>query len=94
VCRARFDALAYKPANDFFFHFFFFSLQQMMVLPRDKDGRQRHVRDLDQKLVAFRPEGIHPGNLVGVVSGEHEGMYARIVQLLAGDKVRIRFERR
>ena len=64
----------------------------MMVLPRDKDGRQRHVRDLDQKLVAFRPEGIHPGNLVGVVSGEHEGMYARIVQLLAGDKVRIRFE--
>jgi G patch domain/KOW motif-containing protein len=66
--------------------------KQMMVLPRDKDGRQRHVRDLDQKLVAFRPEGIHPGNLVGVVSGEHEGMYARIVQLLAGDKVRIRFE--
>jgi hypothetical protein len=64
----------------------------MMVLPRDKDGRQRHVRDLDQKLVAFRPEGIFPGNLVGVVSGEHEGMFARVVQLLAGDKVRIRFE--
>jgi G patch domain/KOW motif-containing protein len=66
--------------------------KQMMVLPRDKDGRQRHVRDLDQKLVAFRPEGIHPGNLVGVVTGDHEGMYARIVQILAGDKVRIRFE--
>lgn len=64
----------------------------MMVLPRDKDGRQRHVRDLDQKLVPFRPEGIYPGNLVGVVTGEHEGMYARVVQLSAGDKVRIRFD--
>jgi len=66
-------------------------VQQMMVLPRDKDGRQRHVRDLDQKLVPYRPEGIYPGNLAGVVSGQHEGMFARVVQLGAGGKVRIRF---
>lgn len=65
--------------------------KQMMVLPRDKDGRQRHVRDLDQKLVPYRPEGIYPGNLAGVVSGQHEGMFARVVQLGAGGKVRIRF---
>lgn len=63
-----------------------------MVVPRDKDGRQRHVRDIDQKLVPFRPEGIYPGNLVGVVSGEHEGMYARVVDLLADEKIRIRFD--
>jgi len=64
----------------------------MMVLPRDKDGQQRHVKDLDQKLVPFRPEGIYPGNLVGVVSGQHEGMYARLVQIMAAEKVRIRFD--
>jgi len=35
-----------------------------MVLPKDADGRQRHVRHLDEKLVPFKPEGLHPGNLV------------------------------
>ena len=38
-----------------------------MVLPKDADGRQRHVRHLDEKLVPFKPEGLHPGNLVLLV---------------------------
>ena len=29
--------------------------------------RQRHVRHLDEKLVPFKPEGLHPGNLVLLV---------------------------
>eukprot|EP01102_Stenamoeba_stenopodia_P000007 TRINITY_DN0_c0_g6_i1.p1 TRINITY_DN0_c0_g6~~TRINITY_DN0_c0_g6_i1.p1 ORF type:complete len:502 (-),score=143.13 TRINITY_DN0_c0_g6_i1:17-1522(-) len=63
-----------------------------MVVPKDADGRQRHYRTLDEQLVAVRPGGINVGTLVGIISGRHDGMVARVVAFLqGGEMVKVRF---
>jgi len=62
-----------------------------MVVPKDADGRQRHYRTLDEKLIPHRPGGINVGSLVGIISGVHDGMYARVMAFLEENMVRVRF---
>jgi len=50
----------------------------IMVAQPGPDGKVRHVRDLDEKLVPLK-RGLALGQLVAIVSGPHDGLYARIV---------------
>jgi G patch domain/KOW motif-containing protein len=61
-----------------------------MVLPVGPDGRVRHVRGLSEKLVPLKT-GLQPGQLVGIVSGPHDGLYARVVNV-EQDEVNVRLE--
>jgi len=45
-----------------------------MVLPIGPNGRIRHVRGLDEKLVPIEESGIRSGDKLRIVSGEHEGL--------------------
>lgn len=55
-----------------------------MVLAPSADGRIRHVRKLDEKLV-HRSEleaGPRPGKRMLVVGGRHEGLQCTVVSML------------
>eukprot|EP00983_Pelagomonas_calceolata_P079802 1154872-Pelagomonas_calceolata.AAC.1 len=55
-----------------------------LVLPPDAEGRQRHIRTLDEKLV-HRSEvalGPRPGKVMQIVGGRHMGLACRVVELL------------
>jgi transcription antitermination factor NusG len=49
----------------------------IMVLPKSADGRQRHVREIDEKLVASR-EPFYVGCRVRIVDGPHGGMQGHL----------------
>eukprot|EP01116_Phalansterium_solitarium_P017797 TRINITY_DN4479_c0_g1_i1.p1 TRINITY_DN4479_c0_g1~~TRINITY_DN4479_c0_g1_i1.p1 ORF type:complete len:595 (+),score=222.38 TRINITY_DN4479_c0_g1_i1:195-1979(+) len=54
--------------------------QEAMVLPLGPDGRVRHVRSIDEKLVPLSKRGIHEGSMVSIVGGRHEGLVGRVVR--------------
>jgi len=66
---------------------------EVKVLPPNADGTIRHVKGLDEKLVPLSKIGLRQGALVGIVSGPHDGLYARVVKLFDGsDDVIVRLE--
>jgi len=64
----------------------------MQVVPKDKNGKSRHVKTLDEKLVSWKSEGIHPGNVVGIVEGEHAGMKALVVSVVSDTEISVKFK--
>jgi len=52
-----------------------------MVLPKDADGHQRNYRNLDEKLVPYKPNILAPGASVAIISGLHDGLTG-IVKLM------------
>jgi G patch domain/KOW motif-containing protein len=51
---------------------------QQMALPQDKDGKVRHYRTLDEKLVPEK-EPFYKGAPVYIKGGEHSGLNARVI---------------
>ena len=51
--------------------------EQMVYV--DEQGRQRHVKKVDEKLVKRGPSGFAAGALVALTAGPHKGLYARVV---------------
>jgi hypothetical protein len=49
-----------------------------MVAQPGPDGKVRSWKTLDEKLVPLK-KGLTPGQLVAIVSGPHDGLYARVV---------------
>jgi len=58
----------------------------IMVAPTGPDGKVRHVVGISEKLVPLK-KGLNIGDLVGIVSGPHEGLYARVVAALDDDDI-------
>lgn len=58
--------------------------RQDLVLAPDADGRQRHVRRLDEELVLRSAllKGPQPGKDMRVVEGRHSGLQCRVLALL------------
>ncbi|KAI3989027.1 hypothetical protein MKX01_033063 [Papaver californicum] len=54
----------------------------LLVAPKGKDGRTRHVVGIDEKLVAAKPKGIFVGKIVRVVNGRHVGLKGKVVKIL------------
>ena len=54
------------------------------MLAPDADGRQRHVRKLDEKLVnrAELQPGPRAGKDMAVVAGKHGGLQCKVVELV------------
>jgi G patch domain/KOW motif-containing protein len=55
-----------------------------MVLPVGEDGRVRHMKTLDEKLVS-RAEvepGPFPGKVMRIVDGRHTGLLCKVLELL------------
>jgi len=50
----------------------------VMVAQPGPDGKIRHVKTIDEKLVPLK-RGLVAGQLVAIVSGPHDGLYARVV---------------
>eukprot|EP00899_Mesostigma_viride_P011484 jgi/Mesvir1/20336/Mv19925-RA.1 len=50
-----------------------------LVLPVGPDGRVRHVRSLDEKLVEREARGIRAGKAVMITAGRHEGMRGKVL---------------
>ena len=51
-----------------------------MVLPMGADGKVRHVRTLDEKLVPYEEAGIRVGDKRKITSGQHKGFPCVVVQ--------------
>lgn len=47
----------------------------------DKDGRQKHVVTLDDKLVDAVKLGVHPGKTMHILAGRHEGLACEVLAL-------------
>jgi G patch domain/KOW motif-containing protein len=62
-----------------------------MGLPVGPDGKVRHVKAISEKLVPLK-QVLQEGNLVGIVSGPHDGLYARVVRAVQDDEVIVRLE--
>jgi G patch domain/KOW motif-containing protein len=61
-----------------------------MVLAPDADGRQRHVRKLDEKLVK-REEllpGPRPGKEMVVIGGRHQDLHCLVLEVLPKEEGR------
>ena len=58
--------------------------REELVLAPDADGRQRHVRKLDEKLVKREDlaPGPRPGKEMAVSGGRHEGLRCIVVEVL------------
>ncbi|MCL7027567.1 hypothetical protein MKW94_006865 [Papaver nudicaule] len=54
----------------------------LLVAPKGKDGRTRHVVGIDEKLVAAEPKGMFVGKVVRVVNGRHVGLKGKVVKVL------------
>lgn len=63
----------------------------VMVAPTGPDGKVRHVKGISEKLVPLK-KGLAPGDLVSIVSGPHEGLYARIVNEGDEDELVLRLQ--
>jgi len=63
----------------------------VMVAPAGPDGKVRHVKGISEKLVPFK-KGFRPNDLVGIVSGPHEGLYARVIGESDDDDIVVRLE--
>jgi G patch domain/KOW motif-containing protein len=63
----------------------------VMVARAGPDGKVRHVKPISEKLVPLK-KGLQLGQLVGIVSGPHEGLYARIVNTGDDEDVVVRLE--
>lgn len=63
----------------------------VMVAPAGPDGKVRHVKGIGEKLVPLK-KGLRPNDLVGIVSGPHEGLYARVVNAGDDDDIVVRLE--
>lgn len=63
----------------------------IMVAPTGPDGKVRHVKGISEKLVPLK-KGLRPNDLVGIVSGPHEGLYARVVSAGDDDDIVVRLE--
>jgi len=63
----------------------------IMVAPTGPDGKVRHVKNISEKLVPLK-KGLQAGQLVGIVSGPHEGLYARVVNAGDEDDIEVRLE--
>jgi len=63
----------------------------VMVAPTGPDGKVRHVKGISEKLVPLK-KGFRPNDLVGIVSGPHEGLYARVVSENDDDDIVVRLE--
>jgi len=63
----------------------------VMVAPTGPDGKIRHVKGISEQLVPFK-KGFRPNDLVGIVSGPHEGLYARVVSENDDDDIVVRLE--
>lgn len=59
-----------------------------MVLPPSADGRVRHTKTLDEKLVPRSSLGVHPGKKMRITDGRHSGMFCQVVELLKVQKGR------
>eukprot|EP00798_Chlamydomonas_sp_ICE-L_P010027 gene10027-7917_t len=56
-----------------------------MVLAPDADGRQRHIRKLDEKLVGSGPQ---PGKAMAIIDGRHKGLACTVFSLLPKEEDR------
>jgi len=63
----------------------------IMVAPTGPDGKVRHVKGISEKLVPL-VKGLRTNDLVGIVSGPHEGLYARVVSAGDDDDIVVRLE--
>jgi len=63
----------------------------IMVAAAGPDGKVRHVKGIGEKLVPLK-KGLQQNDLVGIVSGPHEGLYARVVGGSGDDDLVVRLE--
>uniref|UniRef100_A0A7S0RN92 G-patch domain-containing protein n=1 Tax=Pyramimonas obovata TaxID=1411642 RepID=A0A7S0RN92_9CHLO len=56
-------------------------VQADLVLPTGPDGKVRHLRTLDEKLVEREKPGVHAGKVMVIVAGPHRGMLAKVLSL-------------
>ena len=47
----------------------------------DSEGNQKHVKDVDAKLVEREREGVHPGKVMAVTRGTHSGLLCEVLAL-------------
>ena len=52
------------------------------VLYADSDGRVRHTKHLDEKLVEYKGPGVQVGKRMLVASGKHEGLKCSVLEIL------------
>eukprot|EP00898_Chlorokybus_atmophyticus_P008753 jgi/Chlat1/887/Chrsp107S01325 len=55
--------------------------QPKMVMPEGPDGRVRHTKTLDEKLVERKKEGVHVGKVMLIMDGRHKGMRAKVLSI-------------
>lgn len=48
---------------------------------KDKDGRVRYYKGLDEEIPEQKPEGFAEGNFASVLSGPHKGLYGKILHV-------------
>jgi len=65
---------------------------EQKMLPTDENGVVRHTKSLDEKLVPISKLGMQVGSLVGIISGRHDGLYARVLRIGSDDQVAVRLE--
>lgn len=58
------------------------------MLPPSTDGRVRHIKTIDEKLVPRESLGPQAGKQMYIVSGRHAGMGCRVESILPVDKGR------
>jgi hypothetical protein len=58
----------------------------------DGEGRIRQKKGLDEELVPLSKAVMREGSLVGIVSGKHDGLYARVVRMSLDDKVLVKLD--
>eukprot|EP00003_Mantamonas_plastica_P015293 TRINITY_DN2597_c3_g1_i2.p1 TRINITY_DN2597_c3_g1~~TRINITY_DN2597_c3_g1_i2.p1 ORF type:complete len:611 (+),score=216.50 TRINITY_DN2597_c3_g1_i2:38-1834(+) len=63
--------------------------QKVMVLPTGPDGKQRHVRSLDEKLIQAKPSQLGEGVLVEITRGKHKDLWGRIYLLTGVDSAEV-----
>mmetsp|Transcript_16463 Transcript_16463/g.27205 ORF Transcript_16463/g.27205 Transcript_16463/m.27205 type:complete len:367 (+) Transcript_16463:397-1497(+) len=64
----------------------------MFQLAPDADGRQRHVKTANDKLVELKPTGFFPGNTVLLIKGNHADLLGRILEVEKDNRLKIRLD--
>jgi G patch domain and KOW motifs-containing protein len=59
---------------------------------KDKDGRTRHVKTLDDKLVEFKSKELGHGVSVAIIRGEHEGMVGTVTSISHRPRLGVRLD--